>query len=239
VVTALHAAGHYAVCYIEAGAFQAGFPDNKDFAARDYGHRAKRYQMQGYPNEWWFDMRGFRHYVAGRPATLKGAAKNIAAGLAKRIHWCRVEGQDAIEPDDIEAYDNRTETNAPGAGWGLTRADDLGFERWLAHTAHRDGLAILQKNDPLDARIDEKLFDGALSEECNRYDDPCAGPGGDWDAYLHAGKPVLNAEYTQDGETTAKFCSADRRWGIWGALFGVDLNRPTPYKVCWTRAGTL
>ena len=92
---------------------------------------------------------------------------------------------------------------------------------------------MLQKNDPANAGVDEPLFDGALSEECNFYKDPCAGKGGDWDAYLAAGKPVLNAEYTQDGETTSKFCAADIQWGIWGALFNVNLNGPKTYQVCW------
>lgn len=239
VVEALHAAGHYAVCYVEAGAYQTGFPDDRDFASADYGGRTRRHQMQGYANEWWFDIAGFRGYVAGRPGTLKGVARNIAAGLAKRFRWCRLEGQDAVEPDDIDGYTNRSASGARGGGWGLTRADAEGFERWLAHRAHADGLAILQKNDPADAGVDAKLFDGALSEECNYYDDPCAGPGGDWDAYLRLGKPVLDAEYVQDGESTAKFCPADRRWGIWGALFGVDLSGGSPYGVCWRRGGEL
>ena len=92
-------------------------------------------------------------------------------------------------------------------------------------TPERDGVAL--------THLDEPLFDGVLSEECNRYDDPCAGPGGDWDIYLAHGKPVLNAEYVQDGESTAKFCAADQKAGIWGALFTVDLNGPTPYTPCW------
>jgi hypothetical protein len=239
VVQAIHAAGHYSVCYVEAGAFQAGFPDDPDFAKKDYGYGAKGYEMSGYPNEWWFDITGFKNYVAGKPSTLNPVAVNIAAGLNDRFKWCALEGQNAVEPDDIDGYTNTSATGAKGGGWGLTQADSAGFERWLAYQAHADGLAVLQKNDPANARVDEPLFDGALSEECNYYDDPCAGQGGDWDRYLAAGKPVFNAEYTQDGETTSKFCSADDHWGIWGALFSVDLNGPKPYKVCWNANNSL
>jgi hypothetical protein len=171
--------------------------------------------------------------VAGKPATLNSVAVNIAAGLNDRFKWCALEGQNAVEPDDIDGYTNASATGAKGAGWGLTQADSAGFERWLAYQAHADGLAVLQKNDPANAKVDEPLFDGALSEECNYYEDPCAGQGGDWGPYLASGKPVFNAEYTQDGETTAKFCSADDHWGIWGALFSVDLDGPKFYKVCW------
>ena len=239
VVQAIDAAGHYSICYVEAGAYQTGFPDDSDFAPADYGNRRRRYQMQGYPNEWWFNIAGFRNYVAGEPSTLTGAAVDIAAGLGKRFSWCKLEAQDAVEPDDLDGYTNRSASGARGGGWGLTQADSAGFERWIAYQVHADGLAVLQKNDPANAAVDEPVFDGVLTEECNFYNDPCAGPGGDWDAYLAAGKPVLNAEYVQDRETTAKFCPADDGWGIWGALFSVGLNGPADYQVCWNSMNQL
>lgn len=239
VVTAVHAAGHYSVCYVEAGAFQAGFPDDGDFAAVDYGAKAKRYEMRGYADEWWFDISGFRAYVSGEPSTLTGAAPNIAAALSRRFAWCRLEGQDAVESDDLDGYTNRSETGVAGGGWGLTQADSAGFERWIANQVHADHMAVLQKNDVANAAVDEPLFDGVITEECNLYTDPCAGRGGDWDSYLARGKPVLNAEYTQDGETAAKFCAADDAHRIWGALFSVDLNGAGGYKPCWSRTGRL
>ncbi|MGN6170680.1 MAG: endo alpha-1,4 polygalactosaminidase [Solirubrobacteraceae bacterium] len=104
---------------------------------------------------------------------------------------------------------------------------------------HADGLAVFQKNDPANERADASLFDGVITEECNHYADPCAGPDGDWNEYLAKGKPVLNAEYKEDSETTAKFCPADRHWGIWGALFGVNLNGARTYRVCWNAKGRL
>ena len=70
-----------------------------------------------------------------------------------------------------------------------------------------------------------------IIEECNHYHDPCAGRGGDATPYLRARKPVLNAEYVEDGETTAQFCAADVAAGISGALFGVDLDGGT-YEPC-------
>jgi hypothetical protein len=176
--------------------------------------------------------------VAGNSTTLEGAAVNIAAGLSKRFAWCKLEGQDAVEPDDLDGYTNASASGAPGGGWGLTQADSAGFERWIAFQVHADGLAVLQKNDPANADADEPLFDGVITEECNYYDDPCAGLGGDWDAYLAAGKPVLDAEYVQDGETTGKFCSDDDSWGIWGALFSVALSGAT-YQVCWNSESQL
>jgi hypothetical protein len=231
VVRALHASGKYSICYIEAGAYQTGFPDASNFAAADYGSKAQQYRMRGYGNEWWFNLTGFRHYVSGRDSTLTGAAVNIASGLNRRINWCALEGQDAIEPDDLDGYTNRGDTGVRGGGWRLTRADSAGFERWLAHAAHARGLAIFQKNDGANAAANAATFDGMIIEECNYYRDPCSGRGGDVTPYLHAGKPVLNAEYVEDGETSGKFCSADVAAGITGALFNVDLNGKT-YVPC-------
>lgn len=107
VVRALHASRKYSICYIEAGAYQTTFPDDSDFVAADYGAGARRYRMKGYPNEWWLNIAGFRHYVAGDRSTLTGAAVNIAAALNRRIGWCAREGQDAIEPDDLDGYLNQ------------------------------------------------------------------------------------------------------------------------------------
>jgi hypothetical protein len=237
VVTQLHAANKYSICYVEAGAQQAE-PDASHFAAADYGNDAKQYQMQGYAGEYWFDTRGFAAYKYGDSnSVLTGAAANIAAGMAQRIAGCKAEGQDAIEPDDLDGYTNQSNSGAAGGGWGLTQQDASGYEQWLAYTAHSDGLAVFQKNDGANTATDEPYFDGMIIEECNHYDDPCTGASGD-DAnlYVSADKPVLNAEYTEDGESTAKFCSADESAGITGALFNVDLDGKT-YQTCQTGAG--
>lgn len=231
VVQALHASGKYSICYVEAGAYQTGFPDASDFAAADYGHASSQYAMQGWPGEWWFDISGFANYVAGQTSSLSGAAVDIASGLDKRIAWCAREGQDALEPDDLDGYTNPSATGIAGGGWRLTQADAVGFERWLADDAHAHGLAIFQKNDPADAAVDAPVFDGMIIEECNVGQDACAGPGGDATPYLQAGKPVLDAEYTQDGQSVAAFCPSDIAAGIAGALFDVSLSGRS-YQPC-------
>lgn len=230
VVRAIHAAGHYSICYVEVGAYQVGFPDDSRFATADYGGVGDTAtQMQGYSDEYWFDLRGFRNYVAGQRKTLTGAAVNIARVLDRRFAWCKLEGQDAVEPDDLDGYTNKSTSGV--TPWGMTQADSAGFERWLAQDIHAHGLAAFQKNDPANEPADAPLFDGMVIEECNYYDDPCSGSGGDSTAYLAAGKPVLNAEYTSDGETASNFCSADEAAGVTGALFDVDLDGMT-YQPC-------
>jgi hypothetical protein len=100
-------------------------------------------------------------------------------------------------------------------------------------------MAVFQKNDSGNASTNVKLFDGVVTEECNYGRDPCAGRKGDWNVYLKAHKPVLNAEYRQDGERASKFCAADRRWGIWGVLFSVNLDGAKTYQPCWNAQNQL
>ena len=62
-------------------------------------------------------------------------------------------------------------------------------------------------------------FDGILDEECNKYSEcDTLAP------YSAANKPVWDAEYQEDGETTAQFCNADGQAGIAGALFALALD---------------
>ncbi|HYB27098.1 MAG TPA: endo alpha-1,4 polygalactosaminidase [Solirubrobacteraceae bacterium] len=246
VVQGIHAAGHYAICYVEAGANQVGFPDDSDFASADYTDPGHNTQLQGYPGENYLDLAGFSGWSARSPSVFPdttpsndasndvSAAQNIAAGLAQRFAWCKREGQDAVEADDLDGYTNSN-------GWGLTQQDAVGFEAWIAYTVHNDGLAWFMKNDAGDAQAAvNDGADGLIIEECNYYDDPCgsATQPGDATPFLKAGLPVLNAEYTQDGETTAKFCPTDNADGIYGALFDVNLAGGT-YEPCWNSAGGL
>ncbi|MDQ6816598.1 MAG: hypothetical protein M3018_04210 [Actinomycetota bacterium] len=77
-------------------------------------------RMRGYP-PWWFDVTGFRNYVAGNGSTLTGAAPDIAAALNQRFQWYRLSGHDALEPDDLDGYTNKSATGAAGGGSGSSR----------------------------------------------------------------------------------------------------------------------
>jgi hypothetical protein len=90
--------------------------------------------------------------------------------------------------------------------------------------AHSLGMAVLQKNDGEQTAQLQSHFDGALTEQCNQYAE-CAR----FDAYLTAGKPVLNAEYRL---STARFCAADNAAGIMGARFDLGLDGRV-FQPCW------
>jgi hypothetical protein len=129
--------------------------------------------------------------------------------MAARFRMCREKGFDAVEPDNIEAFANKS-------GFEITPAQQLSYNEWIASEVHALGMAVLQKNDGEQSAQLQPYFDGALSEQCNQYKE-CA----DFQPYLVAGKPVLNAEYRGK---LAKFCPADDAAGIMGARFALSLN---------------
>ena len=156
----------------------------------------------GWPGERWLDIRQL------------GVLEPI---MAARFAMCREKGFDGVEPDNIEGYSNNS-------GFPLTAQQQLTYNEWIAGEVHSLGMAVLQKNDGEQTPQLESFFDGALTEQCNQFSE-CA----DFDPYLAAGKPVLNAEYNL---STKRFCAPDNAAGIMGARFNLALNGTT-FKPCW------
>lgn len=118
----------------------------------------------------------------------------LAPIMRARLDLCRDKGFDAVEPDNIHGYTENT-------GFPLTYADQLAYNRWLADEAHARGLSIGLKND--EEQVADLLadYDWAITEECF-VDEWCEAVV----PFVTAGKPVLNAEYTDTPITPAEFC---------------------------------
>lgn len=187
-VAALHAQGKHVICYIDAGTAEKFRSDYASFPASTLG------RSNGWPGERWLDIRQLQ---------------TIEPIMAARFQMCREKGFDAVEPDNVEAFSNRS-------GFPITAQQQLTYNEWIAGEVHSLGMAVLQKNDGEQTAQLQPYFDGALSEQCNQYRE-CAA----FQPYLAAGKPVLNAEYH---ESSAKFCQADEAAAIMGARFAVSLN---------------
>ncbi len=196
VLDALHASGRRAICYIDVGTAENFRPDYASFPKAVLGH------SNGWPGERWLDIR---------------ALATIEPIMHARFRMCREKGFDAVEPDNIEAFSNRS-------GFPIDAAEQLRFNEWVAEDTHALGMAVLQKNDGEQSTTLEPYFDGALSEQCNQYRE-CAS----FEPYLSAGKPVLNAEYHL---ATTRFCAADENSAIMGARFNLALNGAA-FKPCW------
>jgi len=195
-VATLHGQGEHVICYIDVGTAENFRPDYSSFPASVLG------SSNGWPGEKWLDIRQL---------------SVLEPIMTARFRMCKEKGFDAVEPDNMDGYENKS-------GFPLTAAEQLTYDEWVATEVHSLGMAVLQKNDGEQTNELEPYFDGALDEQCNQYKE-CSN----FQPYLAAGKPVLNAEYSL---ATSAFCSADNAAGIMGARYDLELDGKT-FEPCW------
>ncbi|MEU8531023.1 endo alpha-1,4 polygalactosaminidase [Streptomyces sp. NPDC048629] len=187
-VADLHRRGRKVICYLSTGAWEEFRPDAEKFPASLLG------RSNGWPGERWLDIR--------RTDLLEPL-------MAARIDMCRAKGFDAVEPDNMDGYANRT-------GFPLTAADQLRYNRLIARLAHDRGLAVGLKND-LD-QIPALLldFDFAVNEQCAEYAE-CER----LTPFVRAGKAVFHVEYELE---TGEFCPEARRLSLSSMLKKYELG---------------
>ncbi|BFO20856.1 endo alpha-1,4 polygalactosaminidase [Streptomyces sp. KM77-8] len=187
-VTALHRDGRKVICYLSTGAWEDFRPDAGDFPKRVLG------RGNGWEGERWLDIR--------RTDVLEPL-------MAERLDMCRDKGFDAVEPDNMDGYRNRT-------GFPLTAADQLRYNRLIARLAHERGLSVGLKND-LD-QIPELVgdFDFAVNEQCAQYGE-CAR----LTPFIEADKAVFHVEYEL---STDRFCADSRRLELSSLLKRYELD---------------
>lgn len=171
-VAALHSLGRHAVCYINTGVYENFRSDSNAFPAQVIGTADV-----GWPGESWLDIR--RIDVLG-PI------------MQARMDMCKAKGFDAIEPDNIDGFQNPT-------GFPLGADDQVVYNSWLASLAHERHLAIALKNDDAQVAQLQPVFDFALTEDCWQQ-----GWCGNLAPFHASGKAVFNVEYT-DMATAATF----------------------------------
>ncbi|MFJ6082126.1 endo alpha-1,4 polygalactosaminidase [Streptomyces sp. NPDC092369] len=192
-VSALHAKGRKVICYLSTGAYEDWRPDAKKFPTSVLG------KGNGWDGERWLDIR--------RTDVLEPL-------MAARIDMCREKGFDAVEPDNMDGYKNRT-------GFPLKATDQLRYNRLIAKLAHDRGMSVGLKND-LD-QIPQLVgdFDFAVNEQCAQYGE-CA----DLTPFIKAGKAVFHVEYELP---TSRFCADSRRLKLSSMLKKYELG-------AWRRA---
>ena len=157
--------GRVVVCYFSAGSWEDWRDDADDFPEAALGNT-----LEGWEDERWLDV------TDATVRTIMQARLDVAAN----------KGCDGVEPDNVDGFANDN-------GLGLTYADQLDFNRFIADEAHARGLSVGLKNDTdqLDDLVDD--FDWALNEECHTY-----GECGLYTVFTDEGKAVFNAEYVDD-----------------------------------------
>lgn len=179
IIEELHQQGRKVICYISVGSRENWRPDADQFPAEVLGK-----DYDGWPGEKWLDIRRI---------------DLLAPIMRARLDLCKAKGFDAVEPDNIEIYDNDT-------GFPLTYQDQLAYAHWLADEAHSRGLAIGIKNAPDMVTDSLYFFDFAITEDAFYYD---------WinemTPFVAAGKPIFAAEYTDMDVDFPAAC-------VWGKL---------------------
>jgi hypothetical protein len=171
-VKAIHGQGAKAICYLDVGSWEEYRPDASQFPKASLGAR-----YEGYPEERWLDI---AHY------------KKFAAIMQRRIALCARKGFDAVEPDNVNGWENKS-------GFPLTRQDQLRYNRWIARQVHKRGMAVALKNDAGQARQLVGAFDFAVVEECFEYQECDL-----YEPFVEAGKAVFETEYELQ---TSEFCA--------------------------------
>ena len=195
LIASLQAKGRKVVCYFSAGSDENWRPDAGEFKAADLGK-----PLSGWAGERWVDVR----------------SANVRRIMKARLDLAVQKGCDGVEPDNVDGYANPN-------GLGLTAADQLDYDRFLATEAHARGLAVALKNDLDQVAQLEGDFDFALNEQCFQYQE-C----GKLKAFVDAGKAVLNAEYKKtyrtDATARAALCQKANQLGLSTLVLPVALD---------------
>jgi endo-alpha-1,4-polygalactosaminidase (GH114 family) len=192
-VRALHRAGGYAICYIDAGGIENYRPDYPAFLRwhRNHGRSllGKPFSKR-FPEERWANIGGARQRAF------------LLRMMERRTRLCARTGFDAVEYDVVEAWASGRSVT----GWKVGYRDQIVYNRGLARIAHEHRLAVGLKNDL--GQIPDLVgnFDFAINEECFTYDE-C----GRLSPFIAAGKPVFHVEYTN---TRREFCSTTEGLGF-------------------------
>lgn len=195
-VAALHQDGHVAICYLDVGSWERYRPDAGRFPRAAIGRR-----YEGFPDERWLDIAHFHRF---------------APILERRFRLCARKRFDAVEPDNLAGFENRT-------GFPLTAAEQLRFNRWVAARVHALGMAVALKNDPRQVPALVGRFDFAIVEQCFQYDE-CDS----YEPFVRAGKPVFEAEYELE---PGEYCDAARALGFSAIRKSYDLFA-RPWEPC-------
>lgn len=178
-MTTLRRLGKRVICYFSAGSYEPDRPDSSDFKSSDKGK-----ELDGWPGEYWLNL----------------SSTNVRSIMTKRMDIAVQKGCDAIDPDNMDGYDNEN-------GLGLTEDDSIDYVKFLSQEAQARNLSMGLKNA---GAIIPKVLDlvhFSVNEQCHQYSE-CTT----YEPFVAAGKPVYNIEYPSGAPKVSlndrkKYCS--------------------------------
>jgi hypothetical protein len=197
LISQLHASGRAVICYFSTQ-YEDWRPDASSFPSNTLGSN-----LDDWPGERYVDIRS-------------SVVRDI---MAARLDLAVTKGCDGVEPDNVDSYGNRN-------GLGLTAANQLDYNRFLAQQAHNRGLSIGLKNDLDQVSALQSYFDWALNEQCNEYSE-C----GMLSPFVSAGKAVFGVDYAGSAGTICpRMITSQYSWLM------KDLNLGAKATLCCTYA---
>jgi hypothetical protein len=214
-VSAIHAMGAHAICYVDGGTAENWRSDYGEFDPSELGG-----DVPGWPGEEYVN-------VADWATSVPSGYETLQTIMTNRIALCQEEGFDAVEADNVDAY-----SDGNIGDFTLSMSQEETYIDQLVAIAHSDGLAFFLKNDINgDSLIttEAPLVDGEIDEQCWQYSECSA-----LDVFVQEGKPVLNVEYQDVAEST--LCPEANAFPMATIQAGIDLTGPVNYG-CWQYGG--
>lgn len=194
----LKARGVKTICYVSVGTVEKTSHDRSAFPADVIG------KVYGdWPDEQFLDIRRI---------------DVLLPIMTARFERCKALGFDAVEPDNMDVYDNES-------GFDISADDAVAYVEALAKAAHGLDLAIAQKNVPaLTSRLVGQL-DFIVTESCfqDKWCDQAS-------AYQKAGKAIFQAEYLDRPLDLAAACKQAGELGM--SLIAKDRDLTSQLMVC-------
>ena len=175
-VNALHAQGDKVIGYIDAGTAETWRPDYPQYSSfnASCGGCLLGKPVGGFRDEFWLNINTNVSGVNPNTGQTETAQQFIIDELSARLDKAKSLGADAIEFDNVDAYQNKT-------GLSISAATQEQFDATIANLAHSKGFTVGLKNDLGQANDLQPYFDFAINEQCWQYNEcnyPPPGPAG-------------------------------------------------------------
>ena len=221
-VKAIHAHGGQVIGYIDAGSaehWRPDFPQYVSFNHSCHGCLFGRF-VGGYHDENWLNINAAPLGINPTTGRKETPRQFILDELSARLARARQLRVDAIEFDNVDAYQNDT-------GLAISAHTQLLFNTALANLAHRKGFRVALKNDVGQLADLKPYFDVAINEQCFEYRE-CNDPPPGYLGWVAAGRAVFNVEYRL---RAASFCPQANAWHVTSIVKDVNLY-DTPWTPC-------
>jgi len=172
LISTLHSQGKDVICYFSVGTREPWRDENAKSEVAKPGRHSMTKGVSS--TRLWFDT----------------TEKIVRAGMATRIQRASAIGCDAIDPDNVDTYDNDTGFNSNPVNKTKDQDTAVDYLNFLYTQTQKHGIAMGLKNagDIIDRVLDKVAFQ--VNENCANFTE-C----GTFQKFIDAKKPVFHIEY--------------------------------------------